>query len=211
MPRIDRLSHAFWPALVAGALALAGCRSAPSDNPKTADPPAPPAVAKKADPPVPASVAKKADPPVLASVAKKAGPLLLEDPPATKALPPPKGPVADNSRCHVCHVNFEDEEMTVVHARANIGCMKCHGQSDEHCGDEGNVTPPTTLYAKSDVDKSCKVCHPPLDEKIVEDARYCLFIPDEKDPKKVCTECHGKHQMARRTVRWDTVTRKLLP
>jgi hypothetical protein len=51
-------------------------------------------------------------------------PLLLEDG-NDEELPPPEGPVADNSRCHVCHINYADEELAVEHARANISCEQC--------------------------------------------------------------------------------------
>ncbi|GAG08636.1 unnamed protein product, partial [marine sediment metagenome] len=46
--------------------------------------------------------------------------LLLEE--AAEDTAPPTGPVADNSRCYVCHINYEDEQLAVVHARANISC-----------------------------------------------------------------------------------------
>ena len=33
----------------------------------------------------------------------------------------------------------------------------------------------------------------------------------EEEQKKVCTDCHGAHRMAQRSVRWDKVTGKVLP
>lgn len=58
----------------------------------------------------------------------KEPPLLLEEPPllleepAEPQEPPhvPEGPVADNSRWHVCHMNYEEEELAVEHALANV-------------------------------------------------------------------------------------------
>jgi hypothetical protein len=170
-----------------------------------AQPPAPQAKAEKAPPAT--SPAEKSAPPSKTDEE----PLLLLDSGPAKSLPPAKGPMADNNRCHVCHGNFSDEDLAFSHARNNVGCERCHGASDTHCEDEGNVTAPTILIGRERIDKSCKECHPPPDEKIVQDARYCLFIPDEKDSRKVCTECHGKHRMNQRTVHWDKTTGKLLP
>jgi hypothetical protein len=119
---------------------------------------------------------------------------------------PARGKVADNNRCHVCHANFSEERLAVAHARADIGCEKCHGPSDEHCGDEGNVTPPTTMFAKADIDPSCKKCHP--DDRPTENGVCPVVVLDEN---KGCTDCHGRHRMAQRTVRWDKATRKVLP
>ena len=66
-------------------------------------------------------------------------PLLLEEEPLLLSDESEKGTVAggaDNSRCHVCHINFSQEELAVAHARAAIGCAGCHGASDAHIADE---------------------------------------------------------------------------
>jgi len=189
--------------VLAALVLVAGCRPAEAPVPEKA--------------PKPASGAKEAAHPVsivgteLLLLDGPSEPVLQDGPKGIKnPLAPAKGPPADNGRCHVCHVNFSDERLAVGHARANIGCEKCHGPSDAHCGDEGNVTAPTTLYAKADVDKSCKVCHP--DDRLIEGAKSCpvVVVDDAKGPK-YCTDCHGRHRMERRTVRWDTKTGKLLP
>lgn len=49
--------------------------------------------------------------------------------PNPDAPPPPASPIADNSRCFVCHANYEEEPLSVSHAKANIGCVRCHGNS----------------------------------------------------------------------------------
>lgn len=105
-------------------------------------------------------------------------------------------------------MNYEDEQLSVVHALAEIGCQKCHGPSDEHCGDEGNVTPPTIFYTKAEVDKSCRKCHPEPEDGIIVGAKVCLHLLTEAERGKRCTDCHGRHRMAVRSVRWDPVTRK---
>lgn len=135
-------------------------------------------------------------------------PLLLLDEPVKAASTPTsaRGPVADNSRCYVCHLNYSDEELTLSHAVADVGCAKCHGPSDAHCGDEGNVTPPTIFYTKADIDPSCTVCHDP--DKVVSGALYCLHVRTPEEADKLCTECHGAHRMAVRTFRWNPKTRK---
>jgi len=127
-------------------------------------------------------------------------PLLLDDGAEEK---PPKGPVADNSRCYVCHLNYVREELAVIHARANIGCADCHGDSDAHIADEswasgGNGTPPNVMYPREKINPSCAKCHPR--DKINKALHEAFFAG--KTTQKVCTDCHGKHRLARRTCKW---------
>ncbi len=118
------------------------------------------------------------------------------------------GEGADNSRCLVCHMNFEVEELAQVHAEAGIGCEDCHGSSDAHCSDEDNVTPPDKIYGPADVNPSCRECHKDL----------AGSPPSAKAHKKIlaggsstrCTDCHGKHRLPVRTRRWDPKTGKLI-
>lgn len=120
---------------------------------------------------------------------------------------PPATPV-DNSRCHVCHINYSEEELAVSHAKAGVGCEKCHGLSDDHCGDEANITPPDILYPIAKVEAACSKCHPSSTTADVDMHR--LNPPAGKPNHKRCTQCHGKHLLTRRTVRWNKTTRKLL-
>jgi hypothetical protein len=122
-------------------------------------------------------------------------PLLLEESTDTQELAPPSGPVADNSRCHVCHLNYAVEELAVVHGRANIGCEQCHGSSDAHCSDEDNVTPPDIMFPMEKINSFCKSCH--ADAKL-------------GGGKKYCTDCHGDHRLGHRTRRWDKSTGELI-
>ena len=115
--------------------------------------------------------------------------------------------VADNSRCHVCHMNYEDEELAVVHARANIGCEKCHGSSDAHCSDEDHLTPPDVMYPLSKINPSCMECHPRDTIDIV--PHQPIFDGTAGEGTKHCTDCHGSHRLARRTRTWDKATGKL--
>ena len=127
-------------------------------------------------------------------------PLLLEDDAAATV---PEGPVADNSRCFVCHANYLDEKIAVTHARANIGCAECHGESDAHIADEswgsgGNGTAPDIMYPKDRIVPSCMKCH--TKDKIDIPAHEPVFT-DSKD-KKVCTDCHGEHRLKVRRCKW---------
>jgi hypothetical protein len=132
-------------------------------------------------------------------------PLLLED--GNDEEPAVDGPVADNSRCHVCHINYADEELALIHARANIGCEQCHGACDAHCNDEDNITPPDIMYSLENINSSCMVCHPK--DKIDIQPHESLFDPATAE-KEYCTDCHGSHRLGYRTRKWDKKTGELL-
>jgi hypothetical protein len=111
-------------------------------------------------------------------------------------------PQADNSRCFVCHINYMTEDIAVVHARADIGCNGCHGESDEHIADEswasgGNGTAPDTMFPKPKIVPFCMGCHPK--DKIDTDQHKPLF---ENIEKMVCTDCHGEHRLPIRRCKW---------
>ena len=116
-----------------------------------------------------------------------------------------KAPLIDNSRCYVCHINFEEEMLVRSHAwSGGAGCEKCHGASDDHCGDENHETPPDIMYAKEKIAAACWECHPEVKPPKG-------FKPTvAEDAKKVCTECHGQHRIEKRIRKWDRVTRKLV-
>jgi hypothetical protein len=118
-------------------------------------------------------------------------PLLLLDEVDSNEVGELSGPVADNSRCYVCHMNFDGEGLTAMHAKHDISCEDCHGASDKHCSDEDNITPPDKMFAKEAINGLCKSCHP--DGKL-------------GGGKKYCVECHGEHVMAHRTRLWDKKT-----
>ena len=127
--------------------------------------------------------------------------LLLDD--NEEELVPPTGPVADNSRCFVCHVNYMQEDIAVTHARANIGCAHCHGECDEHIADEswasgGNGTAPDIMYPRPKINPFCMDCHPK--DEIDTEQHKPLFADTAE--KKVCTDCHGKHRLEIRKCKW---------
>jgi hypothetical protein len=137
----------------------------------------------------------------------------LPDEPA-KAAPSDlsDGPVADNSSCFVCHGNFQDESLAAVHAKANVGCVKCHGNSLAHRNDEDNITPPDIMIPQAKIDVGCHKCHEehnvPAKKVIVQWQKRC---PQKTDPSQiVCVDCHGEHRMKVRTVLWEKETGKLI-
>ncbi|UCD52305.1 MAG: hypothetical protein JSW27_06640 [Phycisphaerales bacterium] len=126
--------------------------------------------------------------------------LLLEDDSAPAEL---DGPVADNTRCFVCHANYLNEEIAATHARANIGCAGCHGESDAHIADEswgsgGNGTAPDIMYPKANINPSCMRCHPQDEIDIPEHEPVFANAAESK----VCTDCHGDPRLTVRRCTW---------
>jgi len=128
-------------------------------------------------------------------------PLLLLD--EEEEFVSPGATVADNTRCHVCHMNYIQEDIAVIHARANIGCADCHGDCDAHIADEswasgGNGTPPGIMYPLPKINPFCMGCHPA--DKIDTEQHKTLFAGTGE--KKYCTDCHGNHRLAHRKCKW---------
>jgi hypothetical protein len=137
-------------------------------------------------------------------------PLLLEEPIGDEQRPPPEGPVADNSRCHVCHVNYQEEELAVTHARGNVGCEDCHGSCDAHCSDEDNITPPDIMYPAAKINPFCMTCHAEVKDDPELAANHEEVLKGTAAENKLCTDCHGKHRLGYRTRRWNKETGELL-
>ena len=141
----------------------------------------------------------------------RSAPLLLDESGGTKE--PPQGPVADNLACYCCHANYKEEPFAQEHAKANVGCVKCHGESYAHRNDEDNITPPDVMFPPERIAQACKPCHDGHDAPAVKViARWREQCPEKTDPEGiVCTDCHGRHRLPARQVRWDKKTGKLLP
>ena len=127
-------------------------------------------------------------------------PLLLDD---NLDVGLPDKPVADNSRCHICHLNYMQEDIAVTHSKANIGCADCHGDCDAHIADEswasgGTGTPPGIMYPPEKVNSFCMSCH--TKGKIDVEQHKPLFAGTAKE--KYCTDCHGDHRLAHRRCKW---------
>ncbi|MHC4442673.1 MAG: cytochrome c3 family protein [Planctomycetota bacterium] len=107
---------------------------------------------------------------------------------------------ADNSECMVCHADFAEEELSVKHEEAGVGCAECHGPSEDHGGDEANVLFPDYLYGRSEIVNFCKTCHK---EEHPMGKMYELFLkkwsgkyrPNGRmiSDESICTDCHGNH------------------
>ena len=142
----------------------------------------------------------------------QSAPLLLDGGPGKDAKKAAGTGQADNAACFVCHGNYRGELLAGVHAQANVGCVKCHGDSFAHRSDENNVTPPDTMYAPAEIAPACAKCHDTHNApaaKII--ARWQEKCPAKTNPADlVCTDCHGEHRMKFRTVWWDKKTRKLV-
>ena len=131
---------------------------------------------------------------------------LEESAPVAEPNSPPR-PVADNSRCHVCHINFKNEALSFVHAQASIGCEHCHGASDAHRSDEDNITPPDVMFPKAKITSFCRSCHP---GDTIDTAAHKSVMAEIDPLKACCTDCHGEHRLNYRTRKWDKVTRELI-
>ncbi len=113
---------------------------------------------------------------------------------------------ADNSRCFVCHINYQEEKLAMSHATKNVGCELCHGSSDDHCNDENNVTAPDKFYRREDVNALCYACHAPqnMNQVIHKSIIAGTF------ERKYCTDCHGDHRLPRRSRTWNPQTREVI-
>lgn len=184
--------------------ATISCRPCCPEKPCTTDSVAPKetAVPKEPDKTVAKEPQKKEEPLLLEDDA----PLLLEDD-APLLLDDPAdhgdADMADNSRCFVCHVNYAQEKIALTHARQDMGCVHCHGESDEHIADEswasgGNGTAPDKIFTKDQINPFCMKCHP--GRNLPEKAHKILFT--NPPPDKYCTDCHGDHLLSERKTKW---------
>jgi len=130
--------------------------------------------------------------------------LLLDDAPGEVAA---SELAVDNSRCHVCHINYSFEKLAVTHAKAGVGCEQCHGSSDAHCSDEDNITPPDVIFAEEKIQSFCMGCHP---EEKIKTRPHRVFLGKANGKEYYCTKCHGDHRLTVRTRRWDKNTRELI-
>lgn len=139
--------------------------------------------------------------------------------PALLGAAPPvlAGPLADNSRCLVCHANYEDEPLSVTHAKGNIGCVQCHGQSSPHSTDEDGLTAPDRMFRKGTLRFNCLGCHDWVGlvasdktklsrADLAEKPDHLAVLEGRAREKRFCTDCHGEHRMYFRTRTWDKRT-----
>jgi hypothetical protein len=146
----------------------------------------------------------------------KDAPLLLDHPdtavPGSTKGTPPTGPTPVLI-CYDCHGNYREESLAVVHARKEVTCVVCHGESEAHASDEDNTTAPQVLYPRQKIAAKCAECHKTHDAPAVAIIGRWQERGLQKTPVKslVCTDCHGAHRLRVRTVHWDKETGKLMP
>ncbi|UCE47305.1 MAG: hypothetical protein JSW47_17085 [Phycisphaerales bacterium] len=145
--------------------------------------------------------AKSGPPPLVVDTSE---PLLLEDPAEGQAATTEAA--TENMACFVCHANYMDEFLAERHAKANVGCVNCHGDSFAHRNDENNTTPPETMYAVEKIDPFCQECHeahniPP--KKIL----AAWMKQRAKKPDVTCEGCHEEDDVPPLKVvaRWKEV------
>jgi len=107
----------------------------------------------------------------------------------------------DNSECLVCHSDFSEEELSLNHEEAGVGCTGCHGPSEDHGGDESNVMFPDFLFGRSEIVPLCTACH--KQDEHPKGEVYKLFLkkwsgqyrPNGRmiGSDSICTDCHGNH------------------
>ena len=130
--------------------------------------------------------------------------------PRPVAPAPKKYQPTNNQYCLDCHVNFHAEDLTTVHVKAGVGCVKCHGATDDHAADEEHLTAPDIIYSKARVNASCSTseCHPQPAMK--KEIGHRPFFAGKDPEHAYCTDCHGNHSLPKRTRRWDKETRQLI-
>jgi len=104
-----------------------------------------------------------------------------------------------NSPCMVCHIDFDEEELTVQHQKAEVMCAACHGACLAHMNDEMAATRPDRLFGRAEVDEMCLECHSEHEDQKAVDA----FFKEWKGKRRpngqlimkgaICTDCHGRH------------------
>ena len=140
-------------------------------------------------------------------------PLLLDEPEQGEHASDKKISEAEteNAACFVCHANYTEELLVARHIKDDVACVDCHGKSYAHRNDENHTTPPDHIYAADAVAALCEKCHHAheISPEELEDLRKGRTDKPHSDPV-VCTDCHGKHRLARRSVRWNKTTGKLI-
>lgn len=104
-----------------------------------------------------------------------------------------------NSACMVCHIDFDEEELSIQHQKAGVMCAACHGPCLEHMEDEMAATRPDRLFGRAEVDEMCKECHGEHEKKEAVDNFWKEWSGKRRPNGQViredsiCTDCHGRH------------------
>jgi formate-dependent nitrite reductase cytochrome c552 subunit len=131
------------------------------------------------------------EPPPL--VVDKNAPLLLDEPGENEKVTTDAG--VKNATCYVCHANYTEEPLAQWHAKANISCADCHGESIAHENDENHLTPPDKMYPASEIDGACLKCHATHDVQPAEVVRRWQQHTGDKKTDVLCKQCHEGHDV----------------
>jgi len=105
-------------------------------------------------------------------------------------------PLGANAACYVCHIPFVKEELSKVHLKAKVTCIKCHGLSAGHANDEDvGATKPDISYTRQQVDRMCRECHETHDAPATAVIACWLRRGLSLQRPAVCTDCHGTHKI----------------
>jgi hypothetical protein len=118
--------------------------------------------------------------------------------PAKADAPAPQiDPMSANAACYVCHMTFITEELSRVHLKEKVDCIKCHGLSAKHANDENvGATKPDKTFKHDQIDKMCAECHDEHDAPAR--AVVARFLERKLTAKTTaCTDCHGTHKIER--------------
>jgi nitrate/TMAO reductase-like tetraheme cytochrome c subunit len=116
-----------------------------------------------------------------------------------RLIPAKRDTLGVNAACYVCHATFVQEELTTVHLKQAIGCIRCHGTSAAHANDEHiGATKPDVIIKGTQINGFCRDCHHTHDvppERLLARAQERGL---SKPPSSVtCTDCHGRHKIAK--------------
>ena len=177
MDKCNNLSVALVVFIVFGFVTLLSCTPASDCEPTDIGV----ALAAKSD-----SESTSGPPPLVVDTSE---PLLLDEPTEEQVAAAVTEAATENMACFVCHANYRGEFLAESHAKANVGCINCHGDSFAHRNDENNTTPPETMYSAEKIDPFCQGCHDAHDvsaKKII--ARW--IEQKVKKPDATCEGCH---------------------
>ncbi len=123
----------------------------------------------------------------------KNAPLLLDEP--AEAENPASEAETQNATCFVCHANYAEEPFAQRHAKADIGCSDCHGESIAHKNDENHTTPPDKMYPAGDIDPACRKCHTTHNVQPGKGVRLWKERTGDEKTDVLCKECHETHDI----------------
>ena len=101
-----------------------------------------------------------------------------------------------NKLCYECHIDFEEEELSISHQKNGVACARCHGRSQPHMDDEVRATPPDAIFRGKAMEVFCLTCHNPIAHAEVRTHKIeAAAAKKAARPPRTCTACHGEHEL----------------